>query len=136
VKGENLSLTYYSFASSKLQVTGDVSPGPNLPKEKEPPHRGDIGWDRFLLRQFDLQTSSFCPPYKLCDNRAFFQLHPISDDAEDLAMKLFSATLHDGARRWYNGLPDASIKTMDKLEEIPQTMECQGRPQHVVDKAK
>ena len=33
-------------------------------------------------------------------------------------MKLFFATLHDGARRWYNGLPDASIKTMDKLEEI------------------
>jgi hypothetical protein len=31
VKGENLSLTYYSFASSKLQVIGDVSPGPNLP---------------------------------------------------------------------------------------------------------
>jgi hypothetical protein len=27
---------------------------------------------------------------------AFFQLHPISDDAEDLAMKLFSATLYDG----------------------------------------
>ena len=49
---------------------------------------------------------------------AFFKLHPISDDVEDLAMKLFSATLHDGARRWYNGLPDASIKTMDKLEEI------------------
>jgi hypothetical protein len=24
----------------------------------------------------------------------FFQLHPIGDDAEDLAMKLFSATLH------------------------------------------
>jgi hypothetical protein len=33
-------------------------------------------------------------------------------------MILFSATLHDGARRWYNGLPDASIKNMDKLEEI------------------
>jgi hypothetical protein len=49
---------------------------------------------------------------------AFFQLHPISDDAEDLAMKLFSATLYDGARRWYNGLPDASITTMDKLEEV------------------
>jgi hypothetical protein len=68
VEGENLSLIYYSFASSKLQVIGDVSPGPNLPKEKEPPHRGDIGWDRFMLRQFDLQTSSFCPPYKLCNN--------------------------------------------------------------------
>jgi hypothetical protein len=38
---------------------------------------------------------------------AFFQLHPISDDVEDLAMKLFSATLHGNARKWYDGLPDA-----------------------------
>jgi hypothetical protein len=49
---------------------------------------------------------------------AFFQLHPINDDAEDLVMKLFSATLYDAARRWYLGLPDGSIKTMDRLEEI------------------
>jgi hypothetical protein len=49
---------------------------------------------------------------------AFFQLHPISDDVEDLATKLFSATLHDGARRWYTSLPDASITTMDNLEEV------------------
>jgi hypothetical protein len=49
---------------------------------------------------------------------AFFQLHPISDDVEDLAMKLFSATLHDNARRWYNNLPNASITSMDKLEEV------------------
>jgi hypothetical protein len=49
---------------------------------------------------------------------AFFQLHPISDDAEYSAMKLFFATLYDGTRRWYNGLPNASIKTMDRLEEI------------------
>jgi hypothetical protein len=49
---------------------------------------------------------------------AFFQLHPISDDVEDLAMKLFSATLHDDARRWYDGLPNASITSMDQLEEV------------------
>jgi hypothetical protein len=48
---------------------------------------------------------------------AFFQLHPVSDDAEDLVMKLFSATLLDASRRWYHSLPDGSIKTMDKLEE-------------------
>jgi hypothetical protein len=48
---------------------------------------------------------------------AFFQLHPISDDAEDLVMKLFSATLYDASRRWYLSLPDGSIKTMDRLEE-------------------
>ena len=49
---------------------------------------------------------------------AFFQLHPISDDVEDLAIKLFSATLHGNARRWYDSLPDASITSMDQLEDI------------------
>jgi hypothetical protein len=49
---------------------------------------------------------------------AFFQLQPIADDTEDLIMKLFSATLYDAAIRWYLSLPDGSIKTMDKLEEI------------------
>jgi hypothetical protein len=48
---------------------------------------------------------------------AFFQLHPINDDAEDLVMKLFSATLHGNARRWYDNLPAASITSMDQLEE-------------------
>jgi hypothetical protein len=67
-EGESLSLSHYPSASSKPQVTGDVSPGPNLPKEKEPPHRGDIGWDRFLLRQFGLHSYSLFPSYKLCDN--------------------------------------------------------------------
>jgi hypothetical protein len=54
----------------------------------------------------------------MSDFWAFFQLHPISDDVEDLAMKLFSATLHDNARRWYDGLPNASITSMDQLEEV------------------
>jgi hypothetical protein len=31
----------------------DVSLGPHLPKEKEPSHHGDIGWDRFLLCQWN-----------------------------------------------------------------------------------
>jgi hypothetical protein len=31
-------------------------------------------------------------------------------------MKLFSTTLHDDARRWYDGLPDKGIKTMDQFE--------------------
>ena len=33
-------------------------------------------------------------------------------------MKIFSATLQDVARRWYENLPVSSIKTMDQLEEI------------------
>jgi hypothetical protein len=53
----------------------------------------------------------------MSDFWAFFQLHPISDDAEDLVMKLFSATLHGNARKWYDNLPVASITSMDQLEE-------------------
>jgi hypothetical protein len=48
---------------------------------------------------------------------AFFQLNPVSDDVEDLVMKLFSSTFTDDARRWYNSLPSKSIKTMDQFEE-------------------
>jgi len=48
----------------------------------------------------------------------FFQLHPISDDVEDLAMKLFSSTLHDDARVWYDSLPDARITSTDQIEEV------------------
>jgi hypothetical protein len=64
-------LSYYPLSLSKPQFIDDVSPGPHLPKEKEPSHCGDIGWDWFLLRQFDLQTSSFNPCYKLRDNIPF-----------------------------------------------------------------
>jgi hypothetical protein len=48
----------------------------------------------------------------------FFQYRPVSDEAEDLVMKLFSASLHGGARRWYDNLPTASITSMDHFEEI------------------
>jgi hypothetical protein len=48
---------------------------------------------------------------------AFFQLHPISDDAKDLVMKLFSATLYGNDREWYDNLPNVSITTMEQLEE-------------------
>jgi hypothetical protein len=47
----------------------------------------------------------------------FFVFHPISDDVEDLAMKLFSATLHGNARKWYDNLPNSIITTMEQLEE-------------------
>jgi len=48
----------------------------------------------------------------------FFQLIPASDDAKDLVMKLFSSTLQDVARIWYDSLPNAIIKTMDQLEHV------------------
>jgi hypothetical protein len=46
-----------------------------------------------------------------------FQLHPISDDVEELEMNLFSTTLYDSTIRWYNGLLDAAITSIDQLEE-------------------
>jgi hypothetical protein len=55
--------------------------------------------------------------YHMGDFCAFFQFHPINDDVEDLAINLFSATLHGNARRWYDNLSDASITTMEQLEE-------------------
>jgi len=55
--------------------------------------------------------------YHMGDFWAFFQFHPVSDGAEDLAMKLFFATIHGNARRWYDNLPDASITTMEQFEK-------------------
>jgi hypothetical protein len=46
-------------------------PWANLPKQKEPPHRGDIGWGRFLLRQFDLYPLAYDLNYKLSDNNDY-----------------------------------------------------------------
>ena len=43
---------------------------------------------------------------------------PVSDEAEDLEMKLFSSSLHGEARRWYDNLPAASINSMELFEEI------------------
>jgi hypothetical protein len=57
------------------------------------------------------------PDYHTSNFWAFFQLHIISDDVEDLVMKLFSAILHGNARRWYDNLLAASITSMDQLEE-------------------
>jgi len=48
---------------------------------------------------------------------ALFQLHPISDVAEDLATKIFSTTLYGNANKWYDSLLDVGITSMDQLEE-------------------
>jgi hypothetical protein len=47
-----------------------------------------------------------------------FQSFPVSDDAEDVVMKLFSKTLHGDAKRWYDNLPTASINSMEHFEEV------------------
>jgi hypothetical protein len=85
-----------------------------------------VGGDAPVTPVLSIDSSYLNLSYKPCDNIAedhmvifwvFFQLHPINDDAEDLVMKLFSATLHGNARKWYDSLPDASIASMDQLKE-------------------
>jgi hypothetical protein len=68
VKGGNLPLFDYPLASSKPQVTGSVSPGPHLPKEKEPPHRGTLGGIGSCYASLAFYFIAFLPSYKLCDN--------------------------------------------------------------------
>jgi hypothetical protein len=47
-----------------------------------------------------------------------FQTFPVSDDAEDVVMKLFSKTFHGDAKRWYDNLPTASINSTERFEEV------------------
>jgi hypothetical protein len=58
------------------------------------------------------------PDYHMSKFCNFFQYRPVSDEAEYLVMKLFSASLHGEARRWYDNLPATSITSMDHFEEI------------------
>jgi hypothetical protein len=58
------------------------------------------------------------PDYHMSKFSEFFQYFPVSDEAEDLVIKLFFASLHGGARRWYDNLLAASITSMDHFEEI------------------
>jgi hypothetical protein len=55
--------------------------------------------------------------FHMNDFYSYFGLHPVDDDAEDVVMKLFPTTLHGNAKKWYDNLPDASITTMEQLEE-------------------
>ena len=49
---------------------------------------------------------------------SYFRLHLVDDDAEDVVMKLFPTTLRGNAKKWYDDLPNASITSMNQLEEI------------------
>jgi hypothetical protein len=40
---------------------------------------------------------------------ACFQLHPISDEEEDVVLRIFSATFVDDTRKWYNNISDKGI---------------------------
>jgi hypothetical protein len=96
--------------SSTLFKPLDMSAIPGYPRQMPPKY------EKWLPKFTSTDTTS--AEEHMSNFWAFFQLHRISDDAEDLVMKLFSATLYDAARRSYLGLPDGSIKTMDRLEQI------------------
>jgi hypothetical protein len=70
-----------------------------------------------FLPHFD-GTDEDCPKSHMRRFFKFFQHFPVSDEAEDLVMKLFSASLHGEARRWYDNLPAASITSMEQFEEV------------------
>jgi hypothetical protein len=59
-----------------------------------------------------------CPKSHMRRLWKFFQHFPVSDEAEDLVMKLFSASLDGEARRWYDNLPAANIISMELFEEV------------------
>jgi hypothetical protein len=88
----------------------DMSEIPRYPR-KMPPRYED-----FLPCFAGIKTE--CPEPHMRRFWNFFQHFPIDDEAEDLVMKLFSASLHGGARRWFNNLPAASINSMDRFEEV------------------
>jgi len=49
---------------------------------------------------------------------SYFGLHPVDDNAEDIVIKIFPTTLHGNAKEWYDDLLDASITSMNQLEEV------------------
>jgi hypothetical protein len=71
----------------------------------------------FLLPRF-AGTNGECPESHMRRFWNVFQSFPVSDDAEDVVMKLFSKTLHGDAERWYDNLPTASINSMERFEEV------------------
>jgi hypothetical protein len=88
----------------------DMSGIPGYPREMPPCYED-------LLPCF-AGTETECPESHMRRFWKYFQFFPIDDEAEDLVMKLFSASLHGGARKWYNSLPAASINSMDCFEEV------------------
>jgi hypothetical protein len=59
-----------------------------------------------------------CPESHMRRFWEFLEYFPIDDEAEDVVMKLFSASLHGEARRWYDNLPAASITSMELFERV------------------
>jgi hypothetical protein len=88
----------------------DMSEIPGYPRNVPP------RYEDFLPRFAGINGE--CPESHMIRFWKFFEHFPIDDEAEDVVMKLFSASLHGEARRWYDNLPAASITTMERFEEI------------------
>jgi hypothetical protein len=88
----------------------DMSKIPGYPREM-PPH-----YEEFLPCFAGIKRE--CPELHMMRFWNFFRRFPVDDEAEDLVMKLFSASLHGEARRWYDDLPAASIDSMEHFERV------------------
>jgi hypothetical protein len=88
----------------------DMSKIPGYPRKMPP--RYELFLPRFAGSDED------CPKSHMRRFWKFFQHFPVSDEAEDLVMKLFSASLDGEARRWYDDLPTASIDSMEHFERV------------------
>jgi hypothetical protein len=106
-------LTFYSLPLQTPGYRGRL-PWANLPKQKEPPHRGDIGWGRFLLRQFVHYPVACDLKYKLRDNK----------DHPDVFMRLFASSLTGDAEVWIDGCPKGSIKNIEELQKAFKIRWC------------
>jgi hypothetical protein len=80
------------------------------------PRKMPLSYKKWVPRFFGRDGES--PDYHMSKFWEFFQYYPVRDEAEDLVMKLFSASLHEEAKKWYDSLPAASITSMDHFEEI------------------
>jgi hypothetical protein len=105
---------------TKPTMTSQWDPGNYRPLDmsKIPgyPRKMPLSYKRWVPRFFGRDGES--PDYHMSKFWEFFQYYPVRDEAEDLVMKLFSASLHEEAKKWYDSLPAASITSMDHFEEI------------------
>jgi hypothetical protein len=80
------------------------------------PRKMPLSYKEWVPRFFGRDGES--PDYHMSRFWEFFQHFPVRDEAEDIVMKLFSSSLHEEAKKWYDSLPAASITSMDHFEEI------------------
>jgi hypothetical protein len=85
------------------KIPGYPKKMPPIPKRWFPKFTGDNG------KRADFHMRDFY---------SYFVLNLVNDNAEDVVMKIFSHTLHGNAKKWYDSLPNASITSMDQLEEV------------------